>query len=73
MSGEDFPDKLWMELQRLRSRVNSLQQDISSLESTFSQVITSQADRLGELECFTHPSGQAGEAICNWLDFNEAE
>ncbi len=73
MSSEDFAGKLWQELGRLRSRANSLEQDISNLEATFSQLITSQANRLSELECFTHPSGKTGEAICNWLDFDEAE
>ncbi len=58
------------ELKVLRKKINSLQQDVSNLEATISQIVTSQEARISELECSAHPFGQSGEAICNWLDFD---
>lgn len=73
MSSENFSRVLLRKLRTLSNRVNSLQREISSLEATVSQVVISQEDRISELECHAHPFGGAGEAICNWLDFDEAE
>lgn len=73
MSSENLSRVLMGELRTLSNRVNSLQKEILSLEATVSQVVISQEDRISELECYAHPFGQSGEAICNWLDFDEAE
>jgi len=73
MSNEPRARILQVELQALRRRLNSLDQDVSQLEAIFSQVVTSQEDRLSELECYPHQFGQGGEAICNWLDADETD
>jgi hypothetical protein len=73
MSSEDLSTAFFHQLRALRNRVSVLQQDISILEATVSQVVTGQEDRMSELESWANPYANDGSAIGNWLEIEEID
>ncbi len=59
---------LFKQMRDLRYRMQAIESEISDLEATVSQVITSQEDKIYGLESAVHPYSRCGEAACNWRD-----
>jgi hypothetical protein len=50
------------------STIASLTQRLHELESLVHSLLSSQADRISELESHSDPYSQSGQAICNYYD-----
>jgi|GEM_PF-4259874 len=61
----NFSMTLLDRLQALDQKVASIQIEITELTATVSQVVTSQEERIRELESWINPNSHEGSAICN--------
>lgn len=52
----------------LKSEFDAFQQKFSEMEAVLSQLTTSYADKITELEVWVDPYSNSGEAICNYSE-----